>query len=197
MLAAYLLLIQFCIVIFQEWRNEEMALIDELYSGPERKAALVGLLEQEAHLIASIDRHKLVADEENKDKRIKSFLNKVCSTCVFLWCRVTYGLRNWKQPTFRDVMLESIPAAPDWRMPGPPAVQNLHMPHPRDWKGPGGWWGGGGDGRRWNWLMHYHWFPPQNSEFTLQDGRKKGTAKRLCETNVTAPFLMCLVVIFT
>ena len=111
--AAYLLLIQFCIVIFQEWRNEEMALIDELYSGPERKAALVGLLEQEAHLIASIDRHKLVADEENKDKRIKSFLNKVCSTCVFLWCRVTYGLRNWKQPTFRDVMLESIPAAPE------------------------------------------------------------------------------------
>ena len=64
MLVVYLLLIQFCIVIFQEWRNEEMALIDELYSGPERKAALVGLLEREAHLIASIDRHKLVADEE-------------------------------------------------------------------------------------------------------------------------------------
>ena len=95
--------IQFCIVIFQEWRNEEMALIDELYSGPERKAALVGLLEQEAHLIASIHRHKLVADQENKDERIKSFLNKVCSTFVFLWCRVTYGLRNWKQPTFCDV----------------------------------------------------------------------------------------------
>ena len=84
MLVAYLLLIHFCIVIFQEWRNEEMALIDELYSGPERKAALVGLLEQEAHLIASIDRHKLVAGEENKDKRIKSFLNKVCATCLFL-----------------------------------------------------------------------------------------------------------------
>ena len=83
MLASYLLLIQFCIVIFQEWRNEEMALIDELYSGPERKAALVGLLEQEAHLIASIDRHKLVADEENKDKRIKSFLNKVAQPVCF------------------------------------------------------------------------------------------------------------------
>ncbi|XP_073252451.1 IQ motif and ubiquitin-like domain-containing protein [Porites lutea] len=63
----------------EKWRNEEMALIDELYSGPERKAALVGLLEQEAHLIASIDRHKLVADEENKDKRIKSFLNKAAA----------------------------------------------------------------------------------------------------------------------
>ena len=97
--------IQLCIVILQEWRNEEMALIDELYSGPERKAALAGLLQQEAHLIASIHRHELVADEENKDERIKSFLNKVCSTCVFLWCRVTYGLRNWKQPTFRDVTI--------------------------------------------------------------------------------------------
>ena len=96
-----------------------MALIDELYSGPERKAALVGLLEQEAHLIASIDRHKLVADEENKDKRIKSFLNRVCSTCVFLWCRVTHSLRNWKQPTFREVMHQSIPAVPSPPTPPP------------------------------------------------------------------------------
>ena len=55
-----------------------MARIDDLYSGPERKAALVGLLEQEAYLIASIGRHKLAADDENKDKRIKNFLNKVC-----------------------------------------------------------------------------------------------------------------------
>ena len=61
-----------------------MALIDEVYSGPERKAALVGLLEQEAHLIASIDRHKLVADEENKGNRINSFLNKFCASCLFL-----------------------------------------------------------------------------------------------------------------
>ena len=73
MLAAYLLLIQFCIVIFQEWRNEEMALIDELYSGPQRKAAVVGLLEQEAHLITSIDTHMLVADEENKARRSRVF----------------------------------------------------------------------------------------------------------------------------
>ena len=79
MLVAYLLLIQFCIVIFQEWRNEEMALIDELYSGPERKAALVGLLEQEAHLIASIDRHRLVADEENK-----FFKEGLCNLSVFV-----------------------------------------------------------------------------------------------------------------
>ena len=97
MLAAYLLLIQFCIVIFQEWRNEEMALIDELYSGPERKAALVGLLEQEAHLIASIDRHKLVADEENKDKRIKSFFEQgLFNLCVFV---MSCNLRSEKLKT--------------------------------------------------------------------------------------------------
>ncbi|XP_020618722.1 IQ and ubiquitin-like domain-containing protein [Orbicella faveolata] len=63
----------------EKWRNEEMAIIDELYAGPERKAALVGLLEQEAYLIASIDRHKLSADEENRDKRVKNFLNKAAA----------------------------------------------------------------------------------------------------------------------
>lgn len=70
------------ITLCSEWRNEEMALIDELYAGPERKAALVGLLEQEAYLIASIDRHKLAADEENREKRVKNFLNKVCIGCM-------------------------------------------------------------------------------------------------------------------
>ena len=124
MLAVYLLLIQFCIVIFQEWRNEEMALIDELYSGPERKAALVGLLEQEAHLIASIDRHKLVADEENRDKRIKSFLNKVLfNLCFFVM---------------------SCNLQPD-------KFKTAHI------------------------SRRYHWFPPQNSEFMHQEGRKKRT----------------------
>lgn len=72
------IIVKFMLSLWSEWRKEEMARIDELYSGPERKAALVGLLEQEAYLIASIDRHRLVADEENKDKRIKGFLNKVC-----------------------------------------------------------------------------------------------------------------------
>ena len=46
-------------------------------SGPERKAALACLLEQEAYLIASIGRHKTKADVENKEKRNKQFLNKV------------------------------------------------------------------------------------------------------------------------
>ena len=67
----------FSFLTYLEWRKEEMELIDELYSGPERKAALVGLLEQEAYLIASIDRHKLASDGENREKRVKRFLNKV------------------------------------------------------------------------------------------------------------------------
>ena len=36
-----------------------------------------------------------------------------------------------------------------------------------------------------------------NSEFTQQDGRKKRTAKCLCDTNATGLFLACFVVIFT
>lgn len=51
--------------------------IEQLYSGPERKAALIGLVEQEAYLIASIDRHKIAAGTENTNKKVKAFLDKV------------------------------------------------------------------------------------------------------------------------
>ena len=60
-----------------EWKKEETEKINESMSGPERKAALACLLEQEAYLIASIGRHKLRAGAENKEKRDKQFLNKV------------------------------------------------------------------------------------------------------------------------
>ncbi len=60
-----------------EWKKEEIAKINESMSGPERKAALACLLEQEAYLIASIGRHKTKADVENKEKHDKQFLNKV------------------------------------------------------------------------------------------------------------------------
>ena len=46
-------------------------------SGAERKAALCVLLEQESLLIASIGRHKISADEENKEKEIRKFLDTV------------------------------------------------------------------------------------------------------------------------
>ncbi|CAB3986570.1 Hypothetical predicted protein [Paramuricea clavata] len=63
----------------EKWKKEETAKINELMSGPERKAALACLLEQEAYLIASIGRHKSKADVENKEKRDKQFLNKAAS----------------------------------------------------------------------------------------------------------------------
>ncbi|XP_061323574.1 IQ and ubiquitin-like domain-containing protein isoform X3 [Pezoporus flaviventris] len=58
------------------WRREETEQINRTLTGAERKAALCGLLEQEAQLIASIGRHKLNADEENRQKAILHFLNK-------------------------------------------------------------------------------------------------------------------------
>ncbi|XP_068020343.1 IQ motif and ubiquitin-like domain-containing protein isoform X3 [Melanerpes formicivorus] len=59
------------------WRQEETEKINRSLTGAERKAALCGLLEQEAQLIASIGRHKLNADEENRQKAILHFLDKV------------------------------------------------------------------------------------------------------------------------
>ena len=59
------------------WRQDELLLINQNTTGAARKAALCGLLEQEAQLIASVGRHKIVADAENKDKKIQSFLNAV------------------------------------------------------------------------------------------------------------------------
>ena len=46
-------------------------------SEAERKAALCQLLDQETQLIASIGRHKIEADTENKQKKIQGFLDKV------------------------------------------------------------------------------------------------------------------------
>ena len=65
------------------WRREEIAKIDASKSGPERKAALVGLLEQESYLIASIERHRIKANKENKEHSIKKFLDKVGSEELF------------------------------------------------------------------------------------------------------------------
>ncbi|NWR64767.1 IQUB protein, partial [Bucorvus abyssinicus] len=58
------------------WRQEETEQINRTLTGVERKAALCGLLEQEAQLIASIGRHKLNADEENHQKAVLQFLDK-------------------------------------------------------------------------------------------------------------------------
>ncbi|NXI35767.1 IQUB protein, partial [Galbula dea] len=58
------------------WRQEETDRINRALAGAERKAALCGVLEQEAQLIASIGRHRLNADEENQQKAILHFLAK-------------------------------------------------------------------------------------------------------------------------
>ena len=59
------------------WRQDELCRINETTSGPERKAALCALLEQEAQLIASIGRHKIAAGQENKEEAIRKFLDAV------------------------------------------------------------------------------------------------------------------------
>ena len=56
-------------VFYTVWYQDEVNLINETTSGAARKAALCGLLEQEAQLIASVGRHKIVADVENKQKK--------------------------------------------------------------------------------------------------------------------------------
>lgn len=65
-----------------EWRLEELGHINDEFTGPERKAALCALLEQETQLIGSIDRRKIDAYKEGKDKKIMHFLDKVGKTNV-------------------------------------------------------------------------------------------------------------------
>ena len=54
-----------------------MERINANHSGPERKAALVGLLEQETYLIQSIERHRINADQINEEEFIMKTLEKV------------------------------------------------------------------------------------------------------------------------
>ena len=54
-----------------------MERINTNHSGPERKAALVALLEQETYLIQSIERHRINADKNNEEAHILRTLEKV------------------------------------------------------------------------------------------------------------------------
>ena len=62
------------------WRQEELDRINQTTSGAERKAALCMLLEQEAHLIASIGKHKISAKEDMREDQIRKFLDTVSVT---------------------------------------------------------------------------------------------------------------------
>ena len=54
-----------------------MKRINASTSGAERKAALCGLLEQEAQLIASIGRHRIAANHENRVEETRRLLDAV------------------------------------------------------------------------------------------------------------------------
>ncbi|XP_067855911.1 IQ motif and ubiquitin-like domain-containing protein [Heptranchias perlo] len=58
------------------WKQEQLSNINRSLTGPERKAALYTLLEQEAQLIASITRHRIDATKETGPKLIRILLNK-------------------------------------------------------------------------------------------------------------------------
>lgn len=60
----------------EKWRQEELERINTNHSGPERKAALVGLLEQETYLIQSIEKHRINADQLNQEEHIMKTLEK-------------------------------------------------------------------------------------------------------------------------
>ena len=51
--------------------------IEKTTTGPERKAALCGLLEKEAELIAGIGQHRLSAGREAQEKAVERFLDAV------------------------------------------------------------------------------------------------------------------------
>uniref|UniRef100_A0A8P0TCE7 IQ motif and ubiquitin domain containing n=1 Tax=Canis lupus familiaris TaxID=9615 RepID=A0A8P0TCE7_CANLF len=58
------------------WRQEEFARINQSFTGAERKAALCELLEKETQIIASIGRHRYIANMANREALIQTFLDK-------------------------------------------------------------------------------------------------------------------------
>ncbi|KAM9651217.1 IQ motif and ubiquitin-like domain-containing protein [Trichechus inunguis] len=60
------------------WRQEEHTRINQSLTGAERKAALCELLEKETQIIASIGRHRYIANQENQEASVQAFLDK-CS----------------------------------------------------------------------------------------------------------------------
>ena len=61
----------------EKWRYEEIKKINDTKSGAARKAALALLVDQESELIATIERYKIEASQENKEKNIQKLLEKV------------------------------------------------------------------------------------------------------------------------
>ena len=64
------------------WRQEELARINQSFTGAERKAALCELLEKETQIIASIGRHRYIAYTANQEALIQAFLDKVSKVTI-------------------------------------------------------------------------------------------------------------------
>lgn len=64
------------------WRQEELARINQCFTGAERKAALCELLEKETQIIASIGRHRYMANMANQEALIQAFLDKVSKVAI-------------------------------------------------------------------------------------------------------------------
>ena len=67
----------------EKWRLEELARINATKTGAARKAALAMLVDQEAELIATIERYKIEASKENREKQIQFLLDKVRTFYLF------------------------------------------------------------------------------------------------------------------
>lgn len=61
---------------------EEIERINSDLTGAERKAALCMLLDQETELLSAIERHKNEANQENREKQIMAFLEKVKGSTI-------------------------------------------------------------------------------------------------------------------
>lgn len=61
----------------EKWRFEELSKINATKTGAARKAALAMLVDQEAELIGTIERYKIEASKENKEKQIQQLLERV------------------------------------------------------------------------------------------------------------------------
>ena len=92
-------LLIFFVYFLLEWRQEELETINASLSGAKRKAALCHLLDQETQLIASIGRHKLEADTENKQRAIQKFLDKVGKR-GYIQCKLFRFQANLIQDSF-------------------------------------------------------------------------------------------------
>lgn len=64
------------------WRQEELARINQSFTGAERKAALCELLEKETQIIACIGRHRYIAYTTNQETSIQAFLDKVIEVTI-------------------------------------------------------------------------------------------------------------------